>query len=254
MSEQALQRPGLRSFVVMVGAEAKMVARDTAGLVVPLGLPLLILVTSAAAAEDIEIVAGVTALDLFVVPLVIVTVIAMVGIINTPSFLAYYRRTGILRRLAVTPASPVAVLVAQVVVNVLLALVGIGLALGVATAVFGLNAPAHPWVAIAIGALTMLAMYSIGMIVAAVSPTPNASVAIGLVIFFALAALGGLFGGRGALPEPLAAVGGILPFGAAIDALGAAWAGHPIQLGWIISLGVSSIVGGVIAAVFFRWE
>lgn len=49
---------------------------------------------------------------MFVLPLVLIMVIATIGVVNMPSFLAYYRRAGILRRLAVTPASPVMVLVA----------------------------------------------------------------------------------------------------------------------------------------------
>lgn len=248
------RRPGLRSMLVLIGCEAKMVARDTAGLIVPLGLPLLILLTSAFAAGDQEIVDGLTALDLYVLPLVLVMVIATIGIINMPSFLAYYRRSGILRRLAVTPASPVMVLVAQAVVSVLQALLGIALALTVAFLAFGANPPVDVAVAIGVLALAMAAMYSIGMIVAAVAPTPNSAVAIGLVGFFALGALGGMFGGRGALPPPLAEIGGWLPFGAAVDALAAAWAGAAVQPGGLVSLGITVVVGAAVAALFFRWE
>ena len=100
-------RPGLRSLLIMVRAEATMVIRDPAGLITPLGLPVLILLTSASSASRQVIVSGRTALDLFVMPLVMVMVLAFIGVSNMPSFLsAYYRRAGILRRLAVTPASP----------------------------------------------------------------------------------------------------------------------------------------------------
>ena len=92
--------------LILIACEARMVARDTAGLIVPLGLPLLILFTSAFTAGDEVIANGMTALDLFVLPLVMVVVIASIGIINMPSFLAYYRRSGILRRVAVAPRSP----------------------------------------------------------------------------------------------------------------------------------------------------
>jgi ABC-2 type transport system permease protein len=247
-------RPGLRSMLILIVCEAKMVARDTAGLVVPLGLPLLILVTSAMAAGNQEIVNGLTALDLFVLPLVLVMVMATIGIINMPSFLAYYRRTGILRRLAVTPASPAMVLIAQAVVSVIQAVIGIALALAVAGLAFGANPPVHLGIAIGVAVLAMAAMYSVGMLVAAIAPTPNSAVAIGLVVFFAFGALGGMFGGRQALPEPLAEFGGWLPFGAAIDALSAAWAGAPVELASLLSLGITVVVGGAVAALLFRWE
>lgn len=248
------RRPGVRSMLILIACEAKMVARDTAGLVVPLGLPLLILITSAMAAGDQEVLNGLTALDLYVIPLVLVMVIATIGIINMPSFLAYYRRTGILRRLAVTPASPAMVLIAQVVVSVIQAVFGIALALAVAVLAFGANPPADLGAAIGAFLLAMTAMYSIGMLVAAIAPTPNSAVAIGLVVFFALGALGGLFGGRQALPEPLAELGGWLPFGAAVDAISAAWAGVPVDPVSLLSLGIAVIVGGVVAGLLFRWE
>ena len=247
-------RPGMRSMLILIGAETKMVVRDTAGLVVPLGLPLLILLTSASAAGKTEIVNGRTALDLFVLPLVLAMVTATIGIINMPSFLAYYRRSGILRQLAVTPASPVMVLAAQAIVSLMQAAVGITLALVVATLAFDANPPVNPGAAVGVVALTTAAMYGIGMIVAAVAPTPNSAVAAGLVAFFALGALGGMFGGRGGLPEPLAEIGSRLPFGAAVDALSAAWAGTAVEGGQLLSLGITVAVGATVAALLFRWE
>lgn len=247
-------RPGLRSLLVMVRSETKMVARDTAGMIIPFGLPLLILLTSASAAGEEIITAGRTALDLFVMPLVVVMVLTMIGVLNMPSFLAYYRRAGILRRLAVTPASPLMVLAAQVIVSVLQAALGIGLAAVVAVVAFGANPPVHVGAALGVLALTAAAMYAVGMIVAALSPTPNSAVAIGLIGFLGLGATGGMFGGRDALPEPVAEIGDHLPFGAGVDALGAAWAGQSIEAGSLLSLAVAVVVGVVIAALFFRWE
>ncbi|WP_308796341.1 ATP-binding cassette domain-containing protein [Agromyces silvae] len=106
--------------------------------------------------------------------------------------------------------SPAMVLIAQVVVSVIQAVFGIALALTVAAVAFGANPPVHLGVAVGVGLLAMLAMYSVGMMVAAVAPTPNSAVAIGLIVFFAFGALGGMFGGRDALPEPLTTLGGVV--------------------------------------------
>ena len=249
-----VRRPGADAWLTLIVSEAKMVSRDTAGLIVPLGLPLLILIMSATAAGDEVITGGFTALDLFVLPLVGTLVIATIGIINMPSFLAYYRHAGILRRLAVTPASPPMVLVAQGVVSLLQALLGLGLALTIAMTAFGANMPAAPWRAIGVFLLATAAMYALGMIVASVSPTPNSAVAIGLVLFFALGSLGGLFGGIGALPDWLQPIASWLPFGASVEALGAAWVGAEIALENLVSLAVTTVLGVTTAAVLFRWE
>ena len=231
-----------------------MVVRDTAGLVVPLALPLLILLSSAGAASGTAVAPGLTALDVYVLPLTIAIVMANVAIVNMPSFLAYYRRSGILRRLAVTPASPALVLVAQAVVSLAQVVVGIALAVAVAFLGLGANPPAAPGATVAVGLLGAAALYATGMVVAAVSPTPNSAVAIGLGVFLALGATGGMFGGPGALPEPVRQIGGVLPFGAAVEALGAAWAGAPVPPGALIGLGAAVVAGAGIASLLFRWD
>lgn len=250
-------RPGAGAWLALTLAEARMVARDTAGLVVPLGMPLLVLVMNGLMPGLDQVVPGTggrTALDVYVIPLTLTMVVATVGVINMPSFLAYYRRTGILKRLGVTPASPAMVLGAQGFVGVAQILVGIALALGVAFVWLGASTPADPWAAAGVLALTIAAMYAVGMFVAAVAPTPGSAVAIGLVAFFALAALGGMFGPRENLPDALATLGGWLPFGAAVDALGAAWAGVTVPASALLGLGASTVVAGGAAAAWFRWE
>ena len=246
-------RPGSRSLMIMVAAEAKMVMRDTAGLIIPFALPLLIMLMSASAAGDETVANGRTVLEVFVLPLALTMVIATIGIINMPSFLAYYRRAGILRRLAVTPASAAMVLTAQVIVSAAQTVIGVAIAMAVAMFGFGAQLPVHLGTALAVFALAASAMYALGMVVAAVAPTPNSAVAIGLVAFFAVGALGGMFGGRDALPEPLARIGELLPFGASIDALGSAWVGATLPLEALISLGVTVVLGTTIAATVFRW-
>lgn len=246
--------PGAKAWLTLVVCEAKMVVRDTAGLVVPLVLPLLILLTSAGSAADQMVAGGRSALEIYVLPLVLTMVLATIGIINMPSFLAYYRRTGILRRLSATPASPAMVLVAQVVVSVLQAVVGLSVAIAVAFVAFDARPPVHLGAAVGVYGLAMAAMYAIGMIVAAVAPTPNSAVAIGLVTFFGLGAIGGMFGGRANLPDVVATVGEWLPFGAAVEALSAAWAGSAVDPAHLISLAAAVVVGAVTASVFFRWD
>ncbi|QNG20265.1 ABC transporter permease [Rhodococcus triatomae] len=248
--------PGPKAWAALTLAETKMVVRDTAGLVIPLGLPLLILVMNGmgAGSDEVDGTSGMTVLDLYVMPLVLVMVVATIGVVNMPSFLSYYRKTGVLRRLAVTPANPAMVLVAQVLTSIAQTAIGVGLAVVVAMTVFDANLPRSPFVALGVFALTAAAMYAIGMTVAAIAPSGNASIAIGLVTFFAMGAVGGLFGPAGNLPDPLARVGEVLPFGAAVQALGDAWAGDTPEAGHLASLVTTVVVGALLSARFFRWD
>ncbi|UKJ65222.1 ABC transporter permease [Cellulosimicrobium cellulans] len=253
---RAPTRPGPRAWVALIGAEARMVVRDTAGLVMPFGMPVLILVMYGVSDATTTVVPGSggrTAFDVFVIPVVLAIVVGIIGVINMPSFLAYYRRSGVLKRLSVTPASPAMVLVAQVVVSIAQTAGGVALALVVATAAFDARLPASPGVALGVLALASAAMYAMGMLVAAVAPTPNAALALGLVAFFAFGATGGMFGAVSNLPEPVARVGELLPFGAAVQALGDAWAGQPVEAAHLVALGGAVLVGTVAAARWFRW-
>ncbi|GAB3063828.1 ABC transporter permease [Sediminivirga luteola] len=250
------RRPGPRAWLKLIQAEAKMVTRDTAGLIVPLGLPLLILVMQGISFEDlgVEVAEGVTAFSVFLLPVVVTMVVATIAVINMPSFLATYRKTKLLRRLAVTPASPAMVLVAQMAVSFIQVLLGIGIAFGVAMVFFDADLPRSPLVAAAVLLACCAAMYGVGMIVASISPTPNSSVAIGLIAFFGIAALGGMFGPAENLPEPLQTIGSWLPFGASVDALQHAWAGEPVDpKNWLV-LGATAALGAGVAAALFRWE
>ncbi|MFF0775675.1 ABC transporter permease [Nonomuraea wenchangensis] len=254
MTDVPPHRPGPRAWGEMLLCELKMVARDTSGLIVPIGLPVIILVTNASGAGQEVVAHGRTALDVFVLPLVFTMVAATTGIVNMPSFLAYYRRSGILRRLGVTPASPIMVLIAQAAVGVLQIAVGIAAAWIVAMLMFGAQPPVHAGAALGALALTVAAMYAMGLIVAALSPTPNSSVAIGLSLFFLLGATGGMFGGLAGLPSFIGAIGEWLPFGAGVQALSAAWTGAPVETSSLIGLSAAVVLGTTVAALFFRWE
>src|SRR5690625_4315328 len=172
-------RPGLQAWRQLLLAEIKMVARDTSGLVVPLGMPVLIMVMFGmqAADEMLPGLGGLTAFDVYVVPLCLTIVVATIGVINMPSFLAMYRKGGVLRRLSVTPVHPSMVLVAQVLTSALQTLVGISIAVTVAGMAFDLGAPRRLVATMGAFAITALAMYAVGMLIAAIAPTANAALA-----------------------------------------------------------------------------
>ena len=146
------------------------------------------------------------------------------------------------------------VLLAQTIVSAVQAALGILVAAAVAALAFGANPPLHLGSALLALALTAAAMYATGMIVAAVAPSPSAGTAIGLLGFLGLGALGGMFGGRDSLPGPLAEIGALLPFGAGVDALAAAWAGQPLPGQALAALVGAVVVGTVVAGALFRWE
>ncbi len=125
------RRPGLSSWLTLIRCEAKMVIRDTAGLSSHR--------TADADPRD-ERLDGRRrgrgqrphGLDVYVLPLVFTVVMATDRHRQHAELPGVLPTSGILRRLSVTPASPAMVLVAQAVVSVLQAVIGIGAALALA--------------------------------------------------------------------------------------------------------------------------
>lgn len=251
------RRPGPAPWLRMFQAEAKMILREPMSLLLPLGLPLLMLLAMGTVflpEPDKEAVPGVTVFDVYVLPLVIAVVVATVALINLPGFLGTYRKTKILRRLAVTPASPAMVLVAQVVVSFLQVLLGIALSFVVGALVFSINPPIDLFMAVLALLTLSAAMYALGMLITSTARTPNAANAIGFILFMLFAALGGVFGPIEMLPSPLDDIGAWLPFGAGVEALQSAWAGETIDRQNWVSLAATTILGLGVAASLFRWE
>lgn len=248
--------PPARAWALLTWTEAKLVVRDTAGLIIPLGLPVLIMVMHGLGSGGAgrERFRGLPALDAYVVPLVLVMVVALIGLVNMPAVLATYRRSGVLRRLAVTPAHPLMVLAAQVVASLAQVLAGMVLALVVARLAFGVSMPRDALTATGVLCLATAAMYALGMVVAAVAPSANAAVALGLTTFFATMALGGGFTPRENLPGPLAALGEYLPYGAGLEALSDAWTGAAPDWRHLAALAAASVLAGTAAAKVFRWD
>lgn len=249
-------RPPRWAWATLLRTEARLVARDTAGLLLPIGVPVLFMVMNGLGSDGAPQpwLDGMTVMDAIAVPGTLVMIVAMFGLINVPSWLATHRQYGVLRRLSTTPARPAMVLVAQVAVNAALGAIGIALALGIAVGGFGISGPRNVGGAVASLLLGACALYGAGLIVAAVAPTPNAALAVGLVVFFGtMAAGGGMLPAEG-LPPVVARIGELLPFGATLHPLRASWVGDSPSWLHLGVLAVTSIVSLPVAARAFRWR
>ena len=235
-------------------AETRMVVRDTSGLLIPIGLPLLLMVMNGLTQGGDQVLPdGSTVMNSIILPLTITMVFALVGVVNMPSFLATYRKHGILRRLAVTPARPVMILGAQMAVSLTQVLLGVALMMAVGAIFFGVTSPASLGWAVLTGVLLLAAMYGVGILIAAIAPTVNAALAIGMLAFFLMLALGGGFGPIAELPEILQTIGEALPYGAGNAALSAAWTGVQPETIHLVTLGAWAVVTGGLATRLFRW-
>ena len=190
------------------------------------------------------------------VPAYVALVLAVAGLTSFPLGMVEYRSRGFLRRLRATPARPGAFLLAQVFVNGLVCLAGIGLLVGVAAVAYHLAAPAHP---LAFGCLVVLsaaAMFGIGLLLAAIARTESAATAIGSLVYFPMIFLTGATVPLEIMPKVMRQISDALPLSYAVRALKWAWLDKdpgsvPLAL---VVLSATIIVCASVGAWLFRWE
>jgi ABC-2 type transport system permease protein len=196
---------------------------------------------------------GARVVDLYVT-ISVTLVIAMVSLQMMPSWLATYRERGILRRLSTTPVHPVLLLTAQLLMNLLVAIVSVALLLGVARVAFATPVPQQlPGFVLAF-VLSVAAVAALGLFVAALAPSGKAAQAIGVVSFFPVMFFAGLWVPREAMGSVLRRIGDFTPLGAGEQALRDAAAGAWPQSGHLAVLAAYVVVCGLAAARLFRWE
>jgi ABC-2 type transport system permease protein len=243
-----------RPLLALAKAETRLFLRDPLTTLLGVLLPAAVLAGLGAVPalrEPSEVFGGLRFTEYFAPSLLAIS-IAVLGVQNLPTGLATYREKGILRRMSATPVSPFAVLVVQLLLNLVTVALGTVLMVAVAVGVFGVPAPRHP-----LGfALAFLfgtgAVFAIGLLIAAVAPRAKVAAGIGTVVFMVTQFFAGVYLPKFLLPDVIVRIGDFVPPG--IGAFQGAWTGDgadPVQLAVMVLI---AVVATGTAARFFRWE
>lgn len=238
-------------------SELRLFLRERVGVFWGVGFPVVLLIIFGAIPGFRSPVSPhlphVSILDAYV-PILFAFVLAMLALNVVPPVLAGYREKGILRRLATTPVGPRRVLAAQLIINMSMAVVTLVILLAVARIAYDVPLPRQAAGFILGLGLALVALFGLGMLIAAVATTGRMANAIGAILFFPLMFFSGLWLPIASMPAALQHVSHATPLGAAVQALTDSWQGtfpHPVQL---ITLAVYAIVLPALAARLFRWE
>ncbi|MBW0119385.1 ABC transporter permease [Pseudonocardia abyssalis] len=240
--------------ITLVRTELRLFARDPMNALFGIVLPSLVLAALGAVPalrEPAEVFGGLRFTEYFAPSLLAVS-IAVLGVQGFPVGLATYREKGILRRLAVTPVRPVAVLVAQLLINMAAAVLGALLMVVVAVVVLDVPAPRHPFAFAVALVLGTAAVFSLGLVVAAFAPKARTATTIGTVLFMLTQFFAGVYLPKFLLPTSVVTIGEFVPPG--IGAFADAWTGagpDPLRLA---VMALIALVCTALAARFFRWE
>jgi ABC-2 type transport system permease protein len=246
----------MRIFVKLTLSELRLFLREPMIGFFAIAFPTLLVIILGcipAFREPSPELAGLRVIDLYV-PITLALILAMLGLQATPAVLATYREKGVLRRLATTPARPVALLGAQLVMSLLTAVASAVLVLLVGRFAFDVPFPAHLAAYALVFLLSAAAVFAIGLFIAALVPGGKAANAIGSLLFFPSMFFAGLWAPREVLPGVLQRIADFTPLGAGERALHETATGSAPAVISVAVLAAYVVVFGWAAARLFRWE
>lgn len=149
----------------------------------------------------------------------IVLVLVMVGITTIAGMLASYQHDGILRRLRTTPVGPAPLLVAQLVVQLVIASMGTGLAIVVALRLLDVPGPRHWPGILAALLLTAVSMFALGLLIGSDAPSASSAQGISTAAWMPIMVLAGLWFPREGIPATMRRISDWSTGGAGVDAV-----------------------------------
>jgi ABC-2 type transport system permease protein len=190
------------------------------------------------------------------VPGLAAVIIATVALMSIPISVAGDREKQILRRYRATPLRPSIYLMATNCVYFGMALLGMFILIVVAKVFFGLRFEGG-WLSVMGGfTLSALAFFSVGYVVASLSPTARVAQVIGQLVFFPLMFLSGAAFPAQIMPGNVRRVSEALPLTYVVRLLQGLWSGdswgkHLTEVGILVAM---ALVGTIVSSRTFRWD
>ena len=190
----------------------------------------------------------------YIAALGVAIVLASIGLTGVPMVIGQYRQRGILRRLAVTPVRPLTLLLADLAVWVASAVLSVTLVVAVVRVAFHVPVPAAAgWFILAL-LLGIASLCALGMLAAAVAPTARGAAGIGWLLFFPNMFLAGVYFPTEEMSRTMRQIGNFTPLGSALHAVRDSWMGIDPRPEYLGIMAAWTLVAGMLAARFFRWE
>jgi len=237
--------------------EAKIFVREPLALFWGLMFPALLLLILGfffpGFREPSEDLGGFRLVDLYA-PIVLGLALATLAFTTLPVILATYRERGILRRLATTPVHPWRLVIAQLVVQMIVALAAVTLAVSTGLILFDIPIPENLAGFVLAFVLAAASMLAIGLLIGAVAPTASSGQGLGMAVYFPMLFFAGVYFPREAMPDGLRAVSDLTPSGAAVQAFQDTWSGQAPATSSLLVMAAFALGAGLLAAMVFRWE
>lgn len=255
-SDTVSSRRSYDAFLELVKIEGKLNLREPIGIIFGLGLPIVLLVIFGSIPSFQNTAEGTTVslFDLYVPILMILVLIMIVGLIGLPVPLARDREIGWLRRISTTPVSPTRLLAAQLVINLIIGFIAIVILIIGSLFIFGVSVSLEiPGFLVSI-VLATIAMFSMGLLIAAVARTQRIAGAIAMGFLYPFLFFSGVYIPVSFMPSYLQTICNFTPVGAAVQALNSSMQGvFPSAVPLLVMVAYSAFFIFV-ASRYFRWQ
>ncbi len=247
----------MKAFSTLLKTEFKLSVRDMNMVIFAVGFPIVVAVIlgivygGKPAFEG----AGYTFLAQSFGAVVSIAICAA-GVMGLPLVLSDYRHKKILKRFKVTPVSPVLLLLVQVAVNFIYSVISLILVYLVSLLFYGfkLNGSLLPFLGAYL--LVVVSIYSLGLLVAAVSPNTKTSNLLCTILYFPMLIFSGATLPYEIMPKVMQRVADFMPLTQGIKLLKGTSLGLPLDnilIPIVVMIAISIICIGI-AIRFFKWE
>ncbi len=245
----------MRTLIKMTWMETKLFLREPIAIFFTLAFPVLILLLFSAifGNEPVPGMPGVRSVDVQA-PGYTTMVIGTTALLGLPITLAAYRQRGILRRLRATPLHPSVILVAQVLVNLLMTVLGIAIMLVAAWLVYDLRLPEAPLAVAFAFVFATVSFFALGFMLAGFLRSERTATVVGQVVYFPMLFLSGAAMPQEQLPDSLRQVSDYLPLTYVVNLIQDLWTGKGWDLTALAVLTAVLIVAVIATTRTFRWE
>lgn len=248
----------MKSLLKMTWVEAKLFLREPASAFFTLIFPLLMLLIFGAiyGANPVPGTDSTEAAIGALIPAFTGMSIGIVGLMPVTITMATYRENGILRRLRTTPASPLMIMAAQVVVVFVMTALGVLLLMIAGKLVYHVQFTGNALSLAAGFTFCSLSFFGIGFVLAGIMPTARTAQIVAMVLMYPMLILSGAGWPRELMPAAVLKISNFLPLTYVINLLrglwfGESWGQHLLDVG---VLAVMLIAGVLISLKTFRWE
>ena len=245
----------MKRFLKMYQVEQKIFFRSPDVILFNLIMPLvtLILITIIAGNKNAAD-SGLTYLQSAYVALSTVGICCS-AFMSIPITVVELRSQGILRRMYCSPCSPARLLACDTICSGVIAALSTLILTVAAVVVFGYRMPGNVFAYIAVWLLTMISMFSIGLMVASLCRTTKSMNVATSLLYFPMLLFSGATIPAEVFPGALRAVSGWMPLGVGIDLVKSVSMGCYGRMAIpVMTLIAIAVICGTIAIKTFRWE